>query len=101
MAEAITLDAAYDRLFELMPDWRDEVSRPAWTGRWMKASGDSRAKAYRMRSLALELDDLLFQAFVQKHPEIPATSMVEAHNAEWGIPCRWKQRQPRLKRVSI
>lgn len=101
MPPQITLETAYDRLFELMPSWRAELHSD-WIARWIEVSGDSRATAYRMKNYALEIDDALFQVFVKQHPEIPRTrAMIEAHNDAWGIPCRWKQRQPRLKRVSI
>jgi hypothetical protein len=92
MPAAVTLDVAFDRLFDLLPDWQVDTSEPDWVARWMEASGDSRRTAYRMQNLAIEIDGLLFQDFCNKHPEIPRDrSMIEAYNAEWGIPNRWEQ----------
>lgn len=89
MPAAISLDVAIDRLLELMPDWQVRLSEPSWIRRWIKASGDSRATAYRMQTQALEIDARLFRSYVETHPEIPHSLMVAAYNAEWGIPCEW------------
>jgi len=95
MPTAITLDVAYDRLYETMPNWRIEITSTRWINRWMRASGDSRATAYRMRNLALAIDNAIFELYVESHPEIPRAELIERHNEEYGLPCPWKTKKPR------
>lgn len=67
MPAAVSLEVAYDRLYNFLPDWHVGLTKPEWIQRWIDATGDSRATAYRIQNLALEIDDAEFQLRWQ-HP---------------------------------
>lgn len=61
MPAAITLDVAYDRLYNFLPDWHVGVTSTEWIRRWMEATGDSRATAFRMQHFAFEISEAEFK----------------------------------------
>lgn len=89
MPPHITIQDAYDRLFDVMPDWRTRLLDQTFVRDWQNATGDSRATAYRMEAHALEIDDALWQAWRTSHRELSGEELIVAHNRHWGIPCRW------------